>query len=82
MKSKDIKDILNERPNAVFMAHPTRRAIHGGRAVIARFTQEKGKLPYIAVRYINRDGTLGFLHRHEARDIRSVTDDNYQGDIK
>ena len=75
MKTKDIKDILKDRPNAIFLAHPTRLARWGDPVVVT--VEDNGT---IRVRYIKHDGTLSSLRRHEARDIRAVTDTDHQGE--
>lgn len=76
MKIKDIEQILEHRPYAVFLVASSRLQHHGFPAVITKFDRTAGRLPIIRTRSIKPDG-LGQSFRAFLADIREVTDQDY-----
>jgi hypothetical protein len=74
MKMNDIRDILNKRQHAIFLATPLRDpAVRGGRVVITSIS-DTGK---IKTRRVTSEGTLGSVWHASPRDFRGVTDEDH-----
>jgi hypothetical protein len=75
MLTKDIKNILDERPNALFTVKVTRSATWGHPCVLTVRPSGNG----FYARTVKSDGLLGDRWQPEVRNIVSITPENYKG---